>query len=186
MTMDYNEQQLLQQLTDPTTTRKAFAQLVDHYSEPLYWKIRQFVYNHDDANDVLQNTFLKVWSNLNTFRGEAKLTTWLHRIAINEALDFIRRRKESLSLDQSEASGLAARLMADEQFSGSKAEALLMEAAEQLPDVQKTVFNLRYFNDMKYQDISEILHTTEGALKASYHIAVKKITAYLKEHDENF
>lgn len=184
--MDYNEQQLLQQLTDPTTTRKAFAQLVDRYSEPLYWKIRQFVYNHDDANDVLQNTFLKVWSNLNTFRGEAKLTTWLHRIAINEALDFIRRRKESLSLDQSEASGLAARLMADEQFSGNKAEALLMEAAEQLPDVQKTVFNLRYFSDMKYQDISEILHTTEGALKASYHIAVKKITAYLKEHDENF
>ena len=162
--------------------RKAFEQIVRQYSEPLYWQIRRIVLNHEDANDVLQNTFIKAWTASDTFQGDAKIGTWLSRIAINESLDFLRRNSRVVSSADEDLS-VATSLMADSYFDGTETEALLQEAIASLPDVQRTVFQLRYFEDMKYSEISEILHTTEGALKASYHIAVKKISEFFKAHD---
>ena len=171
--------------------------IVNQYSEQLYWKIRRIVLQHEDANDILQNTFLKAWNSIGEFRnqskistwlkawmalddfkGKSKISTWLYRIAINESLDFVRRQKNKISADADLS--VASRLLADEYFDGDRTQALLQEAIAQLPDVQRTVFLMKYFDDMKYSEISEILGTTEGALKASYHIAVKKITDYLK------
>lgn len=152
--------------------------IVNQYSEQLYWKIRRIVLQHEDANDILQNTFHKAWNNIGEFRNQSKISTWLYRIAINESLDFVRRQKNKKSADADLS--VASRLMADEYFDGDRTQALLQEAIAQLPDVQRTVFLMKYFDDMKYSEISEILGTSEGALKASYHIAVKKITEYLK------
>ena len=149
------------------------------YSEQLYWTIRRFVLIHDDANDVLQNTLLKAWNGLDSFHGDAKISTWLSRIAINESLDFLRRRKQQTVSMEDVSIGL----LADDYFDGSEAEALLQEAIATLPDVQRTVFLLRYFEEKKYSEISQMLDTSEGALKASYHIAVKKISDYFKSHD---
>ena len=155
--------------------------MVHQYSEQLYWKIRHIVIDHDDASDVLQNTFLKAWNNLDDFRNQSKISTWLYRIAINESLDFIRKQKNKVSAD-AELS-LANKLMSDDYFDGDQTQALLQEAIATLPDVQRTVFTLKYFEEMKYSEISKILGTTEGALKASYHIAVKKITEYVKKRE---
>ena len=152
--------------------------IVNQYSEQLYWKIRRIVLQHEDANDILQNTFLKAWNNIGEFRNQSKISTWLYRIAINESLDYVRRQKNKISADADLS--VASRLMADDYFDGDRTQALLQEAIAQLPDVQRTVFLMKYFDDMKYSEISEILGTSEGALKASYHIAVKKITEYLK------
>ncbi len=179
-----DEHRLIAQLLDPVTQRKAFEAVVRQYSEQLYWQIRRIVYSHEDANDVMQNTFIKAWNNLDNFRSEAKLSTWLFRIAINESLDFVRRNKNisTASADDSNM-GVANMLVADSYFDGDETAALLQEAIARLPDVQRTVFNLRYFDDMKYSDISRILETSEGALKASYHIAVKKISEFFNKHD---
>ena len=179
--MKYDEKELTEQLSHPEMQRKAFGMLVSQYSETLYWKIRRIVLTHDDANDVLQNAFLKAWSNLDDFQNKSKISTWLYRIAINEALDFVRREKNKLSADADIS--LANRLMADEYFDGDEAQALLQEAIAQLPDVQRTVFTLRYYDDMKYSEISKLLNTSEGALKASYHIAVQKISEFFRKHD---
>lgn len=177
-----DEQTLTSLLMDPKTRQKAFEQLVKQYSEQLYWQVRRIVLIHDDANDVLQNVFLKAWTKLDSFHQDSKISTWLYRIALNESIDFMRKKKiPAVSTDDSE--GLGNTLMADEYFSGNQAEALLQEAIAQLPDVQKTVFNLRYFDEMKYSEISEILQTSEGSLKASYHIAVKKISDFFHQHD---
>ena len=177
--MEYDEQQTLRRLADKQTRREAFADIVRHYSQPLYWKIRQIVLIHEDADDVLQNTFLKAWVNLDDFRQTSKLSTWLHRIAINESLDLLRRRKIRQEQADVSAPKVSAQLMGDEYFDGDQLQAQLQEAVSMLPDVQRTVFCLRYFDDMKYADISQILHTSEGALKASYHIAVQKVKNYL-------
>lgn len=177
---DSNSLTILSQLRNPTTMRKAFGWVVRQYSEPMYWKIRRIVISHDDANDVLQNALLKAWNNIDTFKGESKLSTWLYRIAINESLDFVRHRK-ALTLVDGDAE--LASLQSDKYFDGNDAERLLQEAVATLPDVQRTVFTMRYFEDMKYSDISDILDTSEGALKASYHIAVKKISEYFKSRD---
>lgn len=183
MTTAY-EQQLIRQLLDPATRRQAFERVVCEYREQLYWHIRRIVLSHDDADDVLQNVFLKAWTHLDGFHQESKLSTWLYRIAINESIDFARRKKTQMqvSLNQ-EDGGIVHLLMADEYFDGNQMQARLQEAIRQLPDVQRTVFNLRYFDDMKYSEISQLLHTTEGALKASYHIAVKKIADFFRQHD---
>ena len=154
----------------------------------LYWKIRHIVLFHEDANDVLQNTFMKAWNAIGSFRGDSQLATWLCRIAINESLDFT-RHKQALTVSSSDSttdsSGIALheRLMADEYFDGDKTEAMLQEAISRLPDVQKTVFLLRYYDEMKYSEISTMLNTSEGALKASYHIAVNKIKEYFNNRD---
>ena len=157
--------------------------MVRLYSEQLYWKVRRMVLNHDDANDILQNVFIKAWNNLDEFHNKAKISTWLYRIAVNESLDFLRRQKNTAEISADEEPTVAAQLLADDFFDGDHTEALLQEATAQLLDVQRVVFNLRYFDEMKYSDISKMLNTSEGALKASYHIAVKKITAYLHDRD---
>ena len=179
-----DEQQLMQQLSDPKTQRKAFERVVREYSEQLYWKVRRIVLSHEDADDVMQNVFLKAWTHLDDYHGDSKLSTWLYRIAVNESIDFVRRRKPltTVSADNQE-SGVANMLLADNYFDGDETQALLQEAIASLPDVQRTVFNLRYYDEMKYSDISQILHTSEGALKASYHFAVKKISDFFKRRD---
>ncbi|MBO6187074.1 MAG: sigma-70 family RNA polymerase sigma factor [Prevotella sp.] len=179
-----DEQQLMQQLSDPKTQRKAFERVVREYSEQLYWKVRRIVLSHEDADDVMQNVFLKAWTHLDDYHGDSKLSTWLYRIAVNESIDFVRRRKPltTVSVDNQE-SGVANMLLADNYFDGDETQALLQEAIASLPDVQRTVFNLRYYDEMKYSDISQILHTSEGALKASYHFAVKKISDFFKRRD---
>lgn len=170
----------------PTTEAEKqafFANIVAQYSERLYWTVRRMVIDHDDADDVLQNVFIKAWSNMDDFQNRSKISTWLYRIAVNESLDFIRRKKDIASLGDEGNVAVANRLMADDYFDGDRAQALLQAAIASLPDVQRVVFNLRYYDEMKYSDISQMLNTTEGALKASYHIAVKKIAAFMKAHE---
>lgn len=181
MSIPTDDSQMMKSLADPEQARKAFEQVVSRYSEPLYWKIRRIVVDHDDANDVLQNTFLKAWRSLGDFRQESKLSTWLYRIAINESLDFVRREQKMRNMDGDVS--LATRLVADNYFDGDQTQALLQEAIATLPDVQRTVFNLKYFDEMKYSEMSKLMGVSEGALKASYHIAVKKITAYVQRHE---
>lgn len=174
------DKELLELLRNPKTQREGFAVLVKQYSETLYWKVRHIVLDHDDADDVLQNTFVKAWTNLVNFQGKSSLVTWLYRIAINEALDFLRRKKQTLQVSADEEASVAARLMADDYFDGDEIQAQLQEAVSRLPDVQRTVFTLKYFDNMKYSEISKMLDTSEGALKASYHLAVKKIMEFLQ------
>ena len=157
--------------------------IVDQYSQSLYWKIRSIVLTHEDADDVLQNTFLKAWKSLPTFQGKAKLSTWLYRIAINESLVFLRHQKTAALSSADADLSVANRLLADDYFDGDKSQAVLQEAIATLPDVQRTVFTLRYYDEMKYSEMSEILGTSEGSLKASYHIAVQKITDYVKRYE---
>ena len=157
--------------------------IVDQYSQSLYWKIRSIVLTHEDADDVLQNTFLKAWKSLPTFQGKAKLSTWFYRIAINESLGFLRHQKTAALSSADADLSVANRLLADDYFDGDKSQAVLQEAIATLPDVQRTVFTLRYYDEMKYSEISEILGTSEGSLKASYHIAVQKITDYVKRYE---
>ena len=179
-----SDQQLREMLQNSATVRRGFELMVRQYSEQLYWQVRRIVFIHDDANDVVQNALLKAWNSIETFKGESKVLTWLTRIAINEALDFVRRQKNHPTLSTDDADlGLANQLMADRYFDGDETEAQLQEAIAQLPDVQRTVFQLRYFDEMKYSDISRILGTSEGGLKASYHIAVKKITEFFHHRD---
>ncbi len=132
---------------------------------------------------MLQNTFVKAWTNLATFEQKSKLSTWLFRIAINEAIDFTRKQKAMSQVSADEDEAVAARLMADDYFDGDETQAELQQAIAQLPEVQRKVFNLRYFDEMKYSEMSHVLCTSEGALKASYHLAVKKITDYFHRHD---
>lgn len=179
-----DEQLLMQQLLDPAKQRKAFEQVVREYGEQLYWQIRRMVLIHEDADDVLQNVFIKAWSHLDDFHQESRLSTWLYRIAVNESLDFLRKQKNSSMIHMDDVeSGVANMLVADNYFDGDETEAMLQEAISQLPDVQRTVFTLRYYDDMKYSEMSRILKTSEGSLKASYHIAVKKISEFFKHRD---
>jgi len=184
MTPTYDDQQLKTMLSDPRQRRKAFEAVVRQYGEQLYWQVRRIVLVHEDADDVVQNAFMKAWGALDSFHGDSRLQTWLSRIAINEALDFMRRQKNrpTLSADDEDL-GLASRLLADTYFDGDETAAQLQEAIARLPDVQRTVFQLRYFDEMKYSEISRILGTSEGGLKASYHIAVKKISDFFHQHD---
>lgn len=164
-------------LQEPETRREAFAELIAEFSEPLYWQIRRLVKNHEDADDLLQNTFMKAWMNLDYFRGDAKLSTWLHKIALNEALTHIdkEKRRAAESLDDS-----VHQVEADEWIDGDEAAAALRRAVESLPAKQQLVFNMKYFDEMKYEEIAEITGTSVGALKASYHLAVKKIEQILQ------
>ena len=178
MAKQYDENEVMKMLGEPENQRRAFGIIVQQYTETLYWKIRRIVLDHDDANDVLQNTFLKAWNSIGDFQSKSKVSTWLYRIAINESLDHLRKQQHKISTDMDLS--VANRLMADDYFDGDDAQALLQEAIAKLPDVQRTVFTLRYYDNMKYSEMSKVLHTSEGALKASYHIAVQKATDYLK------
>ncbi len=137
---------------------------------------------HEDASDIMQNVFLKAWANLDDFQQKSKISTWLYRIAVNEALDFLRRQKTGSVVGNEEDVSVSNRLTADPYFDGDELQALLQEAIAHLPDVQRMVFTLRYYDEMKYAEMSKLLDTSEGALKASYHLAVKKITDYVRQH----
>ena len=181
---NHDDKHLQELLSRAETQREGFELMVRQYSEQLYWQVRCIVLTHEDANDVLQNAFIKAWNGLASFHGDSKVLTWLSRIAINESIDFVRRQKNltMVSADDTELS-VSNTLMADEYFDGDSTEAQLQEAIASLPDVQRTVFTLRYFEEMRYSDMSKLLGTSEGSLKASYHIAVKKITEYFKARD---
>ena len=178
-----DEAEVIRLLASSEGRQKVFPMIVDQYSQSLYWKIRSIVLTHEDTDDVLQNTFLKAWKSLPTFQGKAKLSTWLYRIAINESLGFLRHQKTATLSSADADLSVANRLLADDYFDGDKSQAVLQEAIATLPDVQRTVFTLRYYDEMKYSEISEILGTSEGSLKASYHIAVQKITDYVKRYE---
>ena len=181
---NHDDKHLQELLSRAETQREGFELMVRQYSEQLYWQVRRIVLTHEDANDVLQNAFIKAWNGLASFHGDSKVLTWLSRIAINESIDFVRRQKNltMVSADDTELS-VSNTLMADEYFDGDSTEAQLQEAIASLPDVQRTVFTLRYFEEMRYSDMSKLLGTSEGSLKASYHIAVKKISDFFKAHD---
>ena len=179
----YNEEIITEQLHDPAHCREAFSRVIAHYTESLYWQIRRMVIDHDDTNDLLQNTFIKAWTNIDNFRGEAKLSTWLHKIAINEAITFINKEKAKNNVSIDDESFLIDNLQADEWFDGDEVKLQLQKAINQLPEKQRLVFNMRYFDEMKYEDMSEILGTTAGALKASYHHAIKKIEQFFSSND---
>lgn len=179
----YNDEEIGEQLRNPVTQRNAFEQVVRQYSQQLYWQIRRMVLSHDDSNDLLQNTFIKAWNNLEYFRGDAKLSTWLYRIALNECLTFLnkQRAQNNVSIDDTEVN--LEQLEGDPYFDGDATQKHLQEAIASLPEKQRMIFNLKYFQKMKYEEISEILGTSVGALKASYHHAVKKIEQFLQQFD---
>ena len=184
--MAYDERRILEMLhEDDISRRRAFESIVSNFSEQLYWQIRHMVLSHDDANDILQNTFIKAWLNLDSFMGYSRISTWLYRIAVNETLTFLNRQKETVPIETDEEGELsiADRLESDPYFDGDLTERQLQEAIATLPDKQRMVFNMKYFNEMKYEEISEVLGTSVGALKASFHIAVKKIEEYFNKID---
>ena len=182
MSTTYNEQEVLALLQDEKTQRRGFEMIVAQYSEQLYWQIRRIVYSHEDANDLLQNTFIKAWTNIDYFRGDAKLSTWLYRIALNECLTFLNKQRAAttVSLDDPEADVLQ-KLESDPYFSGDKIQITLQKALLTLPEKQRMVFNLKYYQEMKYEEMSEIFGTSVGALKASYYHAVKKIEKFFDD-----
>lgn len=175
------ENQIIKLIQKPSSREEGFKQIVDLYQERLYWHIRKMVLSHDDADDVLQNTFIKVWKSLDNFRGDSKIYTWLYRIATNESLNHIQTQKKKFtsSLGNVDEEYLHLKLTSDPYFDGDEAEKKLWMAVETLPQKQKTVFKLKYFDNMKYEDMSDVLKTSVGALKASYHHAVNKIKEYL-------
>lgn len=177
-----DEKALIKQLCDPSTKEAAFTQMVREYQEILYWQIRRMVISHADADDVLQNTFIKAWSAIDSFRQESRIQTWLFRIAINESLNHLAKKKQTLSLDQTEGS-IADLLASDSYFDGDEVQQQFQTAISTLPDKQRLVFNLKYFDEMKYEDMSDLLGTSIGALKASYHHAVKKISSFFENND---
>lgn len=175
---------LISNLKKQSTRKTAFGELVATYQERLYWHIRKMVMNHEDANDILQNVFIKVWRNIGNFREESSLYTWLFRIATNESITFInqQKKKNSWSLNE-EQEFLKDNLKDDPYFDGNEVERMLEEAILSLPEKQRLVFNMKYYEEMKYQQMAEILETSVGALKASYHHAVKKIEAFIKNKE---
>jgi RNA polymerase sigma factor (sigma-70 family) len=176
--------ELLLQFRDPATKEKAYTAIIKKYQEKLYWHIRRMVVDHDDANDVLQNVLIRVWKGLENFREDSQLYTWLYRIATNECLTFLEQQKKrtAVSLNGDDESGLANKIKADENFDGNKLEWKLQLGIQQLPEKQRVVFQLRYYDEMPYEEMSRVLDTSEGALKASYHHAVKKIEDYIRNH----
>lgn len=176
------ETELIAKLKDPLTQDQAFRSLMSQYKERLYWHIRKIVISHDDADDVLQNTFIKVYRNINNFKADSKLYSWMYRIATNESITFINKRAKLNNLDLNDMRyKMAENLEADVHFDGDEMQLLLQKAIAKLPQKQQLVFNMKYFDDLKYQEISEILETSVGALKASYHHAVKKIELFLTQ-----
>lgn len=181
--MHPEDKELLDMFRQPATREQAFTGIIKKYQEKLYWHIRRMVIDHEDANDVVQNMFIKVWNALDNFREDSQLYTWLYRIATNESLTFLEQQKKRASVSLSDVeSGLSNKVLADKHFDGAKLEWKLQLAIQQLPEKQRVVFNLRYFDEMPYEEMSRVLETSEGALKASYHHAVKKIEDFIRNH----
>jgi RNA polymerase sigma-70 factor (ECF subfamily) len=178
-----DEDQLLEQLKSHNKKDQAFKVLLELYKERLYWHIRNIVKSHDDTDDALQNTFIKVYQNIHKFKGDCKLFSWMYRIATNESLTLINKRAKRLKISNEDVQqSILNNLSSDVYFEGNDIQLKLQQAISTLPEKQQLVFNMKYFEDIKYKDLSEILETSEGALKASYHIAVKKIEAYLTQY----
>jgi RNA polymerase sigma-70 factor (ECF subfamily) len=180
----YNEEEVLRNLHsgDPAIQQNAFEQIVNYYNEKLYWQIRKMVLSHDDANDLLQNTFIKAWMSIDLFRGDAKLSTWLYKIAINESITFLNKQRSHNHISMNDENiHLIEKLETDEYFDGDAAQLKLQKAILILPEKQRAVFNLRYFDEMPYEEMSEVMGTSVGALKASYHHAVKKVEDFLNQ-----
>jgi RNA polymerase sigma-70 factor (ECF subfamily) len=178
-----SDSELLVQFRNPGTKERAYTAIVKKYQEKLYWHLRRMVVEHEDANDVLQNVLIRVWNGLENFREDSQLYTWLYRIATNECLTYLEQQKKrsSVSLNDLE-SGLSNKIKADQHFDPNRLEWKLQLAIQQLPDKQRIVFGLRYYDEMPYEEMSRVLETSEGALKASYHHAVKKIEDYIRNH----
>jgi RNA polymerase sigma-70 factor (ECF subfamily) len=182
--MDTSDLDLIADLRNEKTRDLAFQTLVNKYKERLYWHIRKMVMDHDDADDILQNTFIKVWRSVDKFREESSLYTWLYRIATNESLTFINSNKRRSMMPMNDTSEfLMNNLESDVYFDGDEIQLRLQEAILRLPEKQRIVFNLKYFEEMKYEDMSQVLDTSVGALKASFHHAAKKVEEYLKNID---
>lgn len=177
-----DDAELLRLFREEATKEKAFTDIIKKYQEKLYWHIRRMVVNHDDADDVLQNVFIKVWNALANFREDSRLYTWLYKIATNECLTFLdqQKRKSAVRLDEIE-SGLSNKIKADTGFDANQLEWKLQLAIQRLPEKQRLVFNLRYYDEMPYEEMSKVLETSEGALKASYHHAAKKIEEFIRK-----
>ena len=182
--MQAEDSEIIQKFADPKTRDEAFNLLLNKYQQKLYWHIRRLVINHDDADDLVQDVFIKVWKNLAEFRSDSQLYTWLYRIATNESITFLNRKKlkNNVSLDEA-GLDLADTLEGSTYFDGDKAQMKLQKALLTLPEKQRLVFNMKYFDDLKYDEISAILGTSVGGLKASFHLAVKKIEHYLLSND---
>ena len=178
--MHLDDRELLDLFRDSTTKESAYTAIIKKFQERLYWHIRKMVISHDDTNDMLQNVFIKVWKGLENFREDSQLYTWLYRIATNECLTFLeqKKRKATVSFEDNE-NGLSNTIKADKNFDANKLEWKLQLAIQTLPERQRLVFNLRYYDAMPYEKMSRILETSEGALKASYHHAAKKIEQYI-------
>ena len=182
--MDYDDSGIIADLKQENKKDLAFHMLVKKYQERLYWHIRKIVMNHEDADDVLQNTFVKVWKSIDKFREESSLYTWLYRIATNESISFINSNKRRNFMPMNDVSEyLVKNLESDPYFEGDEIQLKLQKAILKLPEKQRLVFNMKYFDEMKYEDMSKILDTSVGALKASYFHAAKKIEEYLKATD---
>ena len=180
MTLQTDDQELLQSFKDPAIREKAFTSIIKKYQEKLYWHIRRMIVDHEDTNDVLQNMFIKVWKGLENFREDSQLYTWLYRIATNESLTFLSQQKKRNTTSLSDVeNGLSNKLKSDSNFDANKLEWKLQLGIQNLPEKQRLVFNLRYYDEMPYEEMSKILDTSEGALKASYHHAAKKIEEFI-------
>src|SRR3954469_8006417 len=184
MSLQVSDTEILEKFQNERTRNEAFNLLLKKYQQKIYWHIRRMVLDHDDADDLVQDVFIKVWKNLGTFRSDSQLYTWMYRIASNECITFLNKKKQknNISLDDVDYS-LADTLAEGSYFNGDKAQKKLQEAIITLPEKQRLVFNMKYYEDMKYEEMSEVLGTSVGALKASYHLAVKKIEAHLLSHD---
>lgn len=181
--MQLDDKELLELFKEEKTKESAFTSILKKYQERLYWHIRRLVVQHEDANDVLQNMFIKVWKSLENFREDSQLYTWLYRIATNECLTFLEKQKKKLTLSLSDVeSGLENKVKADTNFDANKLEWKLQIAIQKLPEKQRVVFTLRYYDEMPYEKMSKVLETSEGALKASYHHAAKKIEDFILNH----
>ncbi len=180
-----SDDQILALLRAESSFDRGFRLLMSAYRERLYWHIRRLVLVHEDADDVLQNTFIKIYRGVLQFEGKSKLYTWLYRIATNEAITFLqsKARRQAQSLDGDPATALGERLRADIWFDGDALQEKLLEAMTQLPEKQRQVFNLRYYDEMPYEEMSGLLNTSVGALKASFHHAVKKIESFFRDAD---
>ena len=180
---EYSESEFVAQLLHPSSREKAFKALMDQYKEPLYWHIRGIVLIHEDADDVLQNTFVKIYRNIHAFKQKSKLYTWMFRIATNEALTHVKKMKKNqgMSLDSPQYTSLEKRLIADPYFNPDQVEQSLVHFMTQLPEQQRNIFSMRYFQEMKFKDIAEILDLSIGGVKSSYHLAQKKIKNYFKD-----
>jgi RNA polymerase sigma factor (sigma-70 family) len=177
---EFSDSELLDKFQNEDTRHYAFNCLVLKYQQRLYWHVRRILLNHDDSNDVIQNVFIKVWNNLANFRQDSQLFTWLYRIATNESLTYLKQKKRRFLVSINDVgSELADKLHSDPLFNGNRIQLKLQQAIQTLPPQQKLVFNMKYFDELKYEEISEILGVTTGALKASYHHAVKKIEKYI-------